>query len=322
MTPRFDLVDIAKTIQSRRRLIIGITVAAAILGVIGYLIQKKKYKSISEFIVTNPEFGDRSNLFRNIDTRSIDYFASEDDMDRVIAFAKSDMVRDRVIQNTGLYEIYKLDPKDLKDQEKMGNKYKKNFEIIRTENKNLEVSYVDNSPKVSADVTNEIVSVVEETYRNYFNSIKGDISRSIENRANEIDSNINVLTDSLAHMRDRYKIYGIVSPNRQSIVNGDVKPASADFGRGIEQIQNVEAVKDQLVIDRAKYTSLLNEFATGTKLNELSYVKVISTAMPPIKPSGLGLILTVAACTFVGFFLSVIVVLFSAYYRALISVER
>jgi len=322
MTPRFDLVDIAKTIQSRRKLIIGITVAAAILGVVGYLIQKKKYKSISEFIVTNPEFGDRSNLFRNIDTRSIDYFASEDDMDRVIAFAKSDMVRDRVIQNTGLYKIYDLNPNDLKDQEKMGNKYKKNFEIIRTENKNLEVSYVDNSPKVSADVTNEIVSVVEETYRNYFNSIKADISRSIENRAHEIDSNINVLTDSLAVLRDRYKIYGIVSPNRQSIVNGDIKAASADFGHGIEQIQNVEAVKDQLVIDRAKYTSLLNEFATGTNTNELSYVKVISTAMPPIKPSGLGLILTVVACTFVGFFLSVIVVLFSAYYRALISVER
>lgn len=322
MTPRFDLVDIAKTIQSRRKLIIGITVAAAILGVVGYLIQKKKYKSISEFIVTNPEFGDRSNLFRNIDTRSIDYFASEDDMDRVIAFAKSDMVRDRVIQNTGLYKIYELNPNDLKDQEKMGNKYKKNFEIIRTENKNLEVSYVDNSPKVSADVTNEIVNVVEETYRNYFNSIKADISRSIENRAHEIDSNINVLTDSLAVLRDRYKIYGIVSPNRQSIVNGDVKAAAPDFGRGMEQIQNVEAVKDQLVIDRAKYTSLLNEFATGTNTNELSYVKVISTAMPPIKPSGLGLILTVVACTFVGFFLSVIVVLFSAYYRALISVER
>ncbi|PZF73882.1 Wzz/FepE/Etk N-terminal domain-containing protein [Taibaiella soli] len=322
MTPRFDLVDIAKTIQIRRKLIIGITVAAAILGVVGYLVQKKKYKAIAEFLVTNPEFADRSNIFRNVDTRSIDYFASEEDIDRVMAIAKSDMVRNQVIRNTDLYKIYELDPNNVDDQEKMGGKYKKNFEIQRTENKNLEVSYIDHSPKVSADVTNEIVRVVEETYRNYFNTIKGKMIFSLQNKAHEVDSNIALLTDSLAHMRDRYKIYGIVSPNRQSIVSGDVKPTAADFGRGIEQIQNVEAMKDQFVMDRAKYASLLNEFETGTRADELSYVKVVSSATPPVKPTGLGFILSVIACTFVGFFVAVLAVLFSAYYRALISVER
>ncbi len=91
---------------------------------------------------------------------------------------------------------------------------------------------------------------------------------------------------------------------------------------GIEQIQNIESVKDQIVADRAKYISLLNEFSTGTKLNDLSFLKVISTATPPVKPTGLGLMLTVIACTIVGFFASVIIALISAYYRALVAVER
>lgn len=322
MTPRFDLVDIAQTIRNRRGFIIGITIAAAVLGGVFYLLQKKTYKASSEFIVSNPQYADRNNLFRTTEPRYVDYFASEDDIDRVMAIAKSDVVKNQVIENMHLFEAHKLNPSNIKDADKMNGIFKKNYDVSRTEYKNMEVSFVDEDPKRAADVTNEAVRIIEETYRSYYNTIKGRIYKSIEDKITEIDSSVNVLTDSLAILRDRYKIYDIISPSRQTMVSGSMKPTGADFGKGMELIQNVESVKDQLVTDRAKNISLLNEFSTGTKLNDMRFLQVISTATPPVKAAGLGLIFTVIACTVVGFFLSVIIVLLSGYYKRLVSVER
>jgi uncharacterized protein involved in exopolysaccharide biosynthesis len=322
MTPRFDLVDIAQTIRNRRRFIIGITVAAAVLGTVFYLLQKKTYKASSEFIVSNPQYADRANLFRTTEARFIDYFAGEDDIDRVIAIAKSDLVKNQVIDNMHLFEAHKLDPNKPKDAEKMSGIFKKNFDVNRTEYKNMEISYVDEDPKRAADVTNEAVRVIELTYRNYYNNLKGRIYNSIQEKIAEIDSSVNVLTDSLAHLRAQYGIYDIISPARENIVAGGMKGSGPDFGRGVELVQNVESVKDQLVIDRAKNISLLNEFSTGTKMDDMRFLQVISTAMPPVKAAGLGMILSVIACTLAGFFLSVVIALLGAYYKKLVSVER
>ncbi len=252
----------------------------------------------------------------------MDYFASEDDIDRVMAIAKSDMVRNQVIENMHLFAAYGLDSNDAKDADKMGGIWKKNFDATRTEFKNMELSFVDTNAKRAADITNETVRVVEYTYRNYYNAIKAKIYSSIEEKVKETDSTINTLTDTLAALRDHYQIYDIISPGRNNMMNAIKNNGNKDFGMGIEQIQNIESVKDQIVTDRAKYISLLNEFSTGTKLNDLSFLKVISSATPPVKHAGLGLILTVIACTVVGFFGSVIIALINAYYRALVAVER
>jgi uncharacterized protein involved in exopolysaccharide biosynthesis len=96
----------------------------------------------------------------------------------------------------------------------------------------------------------------------------------------------------------------------------------AGMGRGIEDIQSLEAVKDEYVVARSENISLLNQFSTGTGENSIPFVKVISTAQPPLKPVGLGLVLTVVAGAVLGCFLSVLVVLLRAYYKALLSVER
>ena len=90
----------------------------------------------------------------------------------------------------------------------------------------------------------------------------------------------------------------------------------------MEQIQNIEAVKDQLVIDKSKFVSLLGEFSTGNQANQLQLTQVITLAKPPVDPKGPGLMLTLIACVFLGVFFSTLYVLLSTYYRELIAVER
>ena len=64
--------------------IIIMTVAAMVLGGIFLAIRHKKFKGEARFLVNNPLYGDRSTLFRSNDTRWVDYFGGDDDVDKIM----------------------------------------------------------------------------------------------------------------------------------------------------------------------------------------------------------------------------------------------
>lgn len=316
---RFDLVDVLDTLRRQRKFVLGITIAAAIIGAIFYLAGKKKYKATSEFLIANAQYTDRNNLFRQDRAVFIQYFAPEDDIDKVMALANSENVKGTIIKNTGLAKAYGLNPDDPNDGAKLYDRFSKNFEAKRTENQNMLLSYTDPDPKIAASVTNEAVKVLSQTYSWFFTEQRINALNSIQNKINETDSAINILTDSLAAVRDRYGIYDVFTG--QQIVNG-ARGGGAGYGKALEQVRNMEATKDQLVGDRARMASVMNEFSTGNKAGDLPLIQVISPAYPPNKPAGLGLPLTVIACALAGLFFSSLWVLMVAYYRTLTAASR
>jgi uncharacterized protein involved in exopolysaccharide biosynthesis len=165
------------------------------------------------------------------------------------------------------------------------------------------------------------VKVLEQTYRSYYTTVKNGIYTSINDQKVKLDSSINALTDTLAALRDQHGIYAILSPSRKGVISGEVKGGGKGFGRAMEEIQNIESIKDQLVTDRAQYISLLHEF-DATRNNAMDYLKVITRAVPPTRPSGLGMTLTLVGAGLLSFFFSTLWVLIMAYYRKLNAVER
>ena len=290
-TPRFDLVDIAKTLQKRSKYILIVTIIAAAVGAILHFVMPKQYESTAELFVANPLYADRSNIFRNRNAEFIDYFGNEDDIDKVIAIAESEIARAMILERQNLAKVYGLDTSKLADRMKLAGKFKKDFKITRTEYQGLEMSYTDKDPVIAANVTTEAVAVTEFLYKDFYDQLKRNVCVSLQNKINETDSLIYATSDSASAM----------TVNRQQIAN---------------------ATREQLIKDRAQYVSLLNEFSTGTKASELSLLRVVSSATPSNKPKGLGLPLTVVAFAFIGFFFSVIWVLLSTYFKALTSVER
>ncbi|RYE25349.1 MAG: hypothetical protein EOP51_04380 [Sphingobacteriales bacterium] len=322
-TPRFDVIDITQTIRRHRRFILVVTLVAMALGVVFSLIRKKKYKAQTEFFLSNPLYADRNYLFRSHDMHFVDYFAGDDDIDKIIVNAESDQVKDKVIENMKLAEAYKIDMSNPEQRSKLKDVFNLNSKIKRSEYRHLILTYVDTDPKRAADVANEHVRVTEEVFRAYYNTIKGYAYTSINDKIKEMDSSIAALTDTLSGLRDQYKIYDIISPSRSTTTTATISSnGTAAFGRGVEQIQNISSVKDQLVIDRAKYISLLNEFSTGTKDNEIKFIQVSSPATPPTDQSGPGMLVTVLTCALLGLFFSILYQLLTTYYKILISVER
>lgn len=317
----FDLVDIIRTIQKNKRLILIVTFVGVAIGGTFQIIKPKKYKAEARFFVNNPLYGDRSTLFRSQETRYVDYFGGDDDVDKILALASSDTVRDRIIRNSQFDVVYKQDLSTAKGHDALMMIFKKNFNIKRTEYKDVEISYVAYDAQVAANVTNMSVKVLEETYRQYYNNIKSSIYTSINDQLVILDSSIASLTDTLAAIRDQYGIYSIISPARQNVLVSEIKGGGKGYGRAIEEIQNIESVKDQLVTDRAHYISALNEF-NATKNSAMDFIKVITRAVPPVNPAGLGMVLTLIAAGLLSFFFSSLYVLMMAYYRKLNAIER
>lgn len=320
-TPRFDLVDIVQTIRQRRRFVIVVTVIAAIMGAIFYFTGKKEYTAKAEFFITNPLLSDRNSLFGGSDAK-LDYFADEDDIDRVIALSESDTVVVDVIRKSGFDAYHKLDlnkPKELDDLKSM---YLKNLKVKRTEYTMMQIGFSDKDAEMAANVANTTVAVLEAAYRNFYNSKRRNIHSSLLRKYEQQDSIIMAMTDTLAVLRDESGIYDLISPNRNNLVSSTITGKGEGKGRYVEQIQNVEAIKDGIVMDQTRITTLLQQFSTGTNEDELRLFHLISNARAPIDHSGPGLILVILASVFLGFLFSTIYILLTTYYKVIVSTER
>lgn len=315
-TSGLTLVDVINSIRKHRSIIIIVTIVSAVAGALFYVAGPKRFEAKTEFVVRNPLYSDRNNLY-NYETKFIDYFANEDDVDRVILMANSEMVQGQVIKNLDLAKAYSIDATNRKGEHELGRRFYKNFNITRTEYKDLILSYVDTDPERAAKVANECVHVLEQAYGGFYRDMRVGMTQSIQDKIHEEDSSIDALTDSLVVLRDRYHLYDIISPSRYNLMLGSIKESGqAGLARGVETIQNYESLKDQLVSDRAKQTTIINQFETGNKEDQLPVIKVVTVAKPPVGPKGLGGMYTVLACAFVGIFFSTMLMSFADFYLA------
>ena len=300
--PSFDLIDIIRTIQKQRRFVILIVVLSVGLAGVFLVVKRKKYKAQSSFLVNNPLYSDRSNLFRTRDTRYVDYFGGDDDMDKVTALAYSDTVIDRIIRVSDFYIIYKQDINQPAGHAALMAIFKKNFNIKRTEYKDIEISYIAYDPQTAANVANMSVKVLAEIYGNYYETGKKSVYNSIKTALSQLDKSIDSLTDSLASMKSK------VAEGKDAAKIG-------------EEIQNIEPIKAQLVSDRAHYISVMNEFSASAD-STMDLLKVITRATPPINPTGAGAGIILLVAGFLGLGFSVLYILVVAYFRKLNAVIR
>jgi uncharacterized protein involved in exopolysaccharide biosynthesis len=322
-TPRFDLVEIAHTLRRRSKFILIVAVVAGVVGAAGWLIGKRKYKAMSSVLVANPLYSDRNNLYRNDKVTFVDYFGREDDIDKVLAVAKNDATRGVIVNYMQLGKTYKLDTSKEDERIELFTRFKKSFDVKRTEYQNVEISYTDPDPKLAADVTNNAVRLIDEIYTGYYNQLRLNARTSLQLRMAQTDSMISSMTDSLANMRDRHHIYGLISPSRMSTEGQQLSSSGGPgYGRAIEEIQNIEATKDQLVADRARMVSLISEFSTGTALGDQPQIQVIQPAYLPDKPEGLNLALTILVSILAGAFFATCWAMLTAYFRTLTAVSR
>lgn len=309
--PRFDLVDVAQTLNARGRLLLIAVIIAALLGGLFYVVGIKKYKAEADFIVSNPLYSDRNNLYRTRDTRFVDYFGGDDDIDRILVIGKSDTLRNAVADKLNLWEAYKLDKSKPEDRLEMKEMFEDRFKMERTEYTTGKAYYKDSDPQRAADVVNTAINVSENIFRRYYMTMKDNVANSLQNKIDEIDSLIKNNTMKLVEYDNEYRAMDRSRMNGAEGVMLNVK------------VTELSELNSQLIKDKAQYISLQNEFLTGVNESDPNrYIQVLTPATPPVKPAGIGLILTVIGAAIFGFFFMSIYILIVTYYRRLLEVKR
>jgi uncharacterized protein involved in exopolysaccharide biosynthesis len=293
-----------------------ITLVSMAIGLAVHLLRPKRYKASVEFFVKNPLYADRNYLYSS-DARMIDYFAGDEDIERMKSMIWADSVQDRIVREMRLAEAYDVDMGKPAEAKALKKTFSSRIHLYRTESKVAILSYTDKDEKRAAAVAYRTVELLEQQLRDFYNDMRRSIHATIAGRIQEEDSTINALTDSLAFLREQYGIYDIISPARYNIMLSAMKDnGRPGFARGIELVQNVESLKDQLVSDRAKHLTLAGQYATGTRMNELPITRILRVERPPFKKEGPGLATTLAGCGIAGFFFGLLYVLAACRFRS------
>lgn len=305
--PRFDLVDMIQTLRSRRKLLVIAVIVSSLLGGLFYVVGKKKYKAEADFIISNPLYADRNNLFRTRDTRFVDYFGGDDDIDRVLVIAGSDTMRNVVADKLNLWDAYKLKKEDPKDRLKMKEIFTDKFKMERTEYTTGKVYFKDTDPERAAAVVNLAIETCENIFRGYYLKMKNNIANSVAQSNLQIDSKMAGLTQEQLALSEK-PMSGM---------------SKAEMLQLMDKQTELNVLKEQLMKDKATNMSILQELLTGADTNDRSrYLQVITPATPPAKPAGIGFVLTVIGAAFFGFFFVAIYTLIVTYYRLLINTQR
>jgi uncharacterized protein involved in exopolysaccharide biosynthesis len=279
-----ELSSIGLSIKKNRRTLLFFTVCGTALGVISSFTAPPKYKAKADFILRNPLYDDRGNLY-NSGAGSMDYFANEDDLDKIILLSKSDVVVQPVIRRMDLAGTYNIDTTTKRGSLMLENKVLGQLKVFRDEYRALTLTYVDTDPTRAANVANEFVGSLESAMSGFYRDLRVSAHQTILAKITEEDSAINALTDTLALLRREYEIYDLISPSRHNImlstIKGNHKPG---FERAIEQIQNVESIKDEIVSHRANQVTLANQYATAIDKAGIPLIKVITPAKNNISP--------------------------------------
>ena len=307
----YNLLNIIRIIKKEKKKILFITISAGIIGALLHLVMPKKYEAATVFILKNPLYADRNNLYNN-ETKFLDYVANDEDISRFITMASDSGVQQKIISDMHLAAIYGYDTTGPEGRYKLKKAFQNRLKIYVNEYKNVVLNYTDSDPVRAAVIANLCTELLEHSLRGFYNGMRKNMQSSIQKRVVEEDSAIAVLTDTLTQLREQYGIYDIISPSRNNLMLSEMKEnGHAGYARGIEQVQNIESIKDELVSDRAKHISLANQYATGTEIYEMQLTHIIEKAIPPYKPKGAGIVLTTIISAFLGWCFSLIYIMAS-----------
>ena len=307
----YNLHNLFQIAHRRKRFIVLLSLGAIIICIATYFILPPKYKAETVFVLKNPLYGDRGNLYNNETT---DYFAGETEIDRLISMSESDEVKATLIRNFRLDEAYKLDTAIPKEYDKLKKLLSKRLKLYRAESKNIVLLYTDKNPDRAANLANYTVNLLEQKFRWFYNDMRSQMYNSMSEKIAEQDSTLDVLTDTLIRLREQYGIYDIISPSRNNLMLSALKDnGKKDFAKGIEVIQNIESLKDEVVNSRAKNITLMNQYTTGATMHDLPLTSVIIEATPPVRRAGTPLVVLIILSAFAGLFFGLIYVFFENY---------
>lgn len=299
-TEKLDLVDFIRFGWKRKKLIIGFAILAAVIAAVVMFFTKNTYRAYGSFFPASTAISGRVNMFREFNQEWVDLFGGENEADRVYVIGNTSTVISKLMEEHKMFEHYGVDTTDPNGKRKAYKRFAKNYTFSRSGFKHIEVSFSDEDKELGAKVVNSAMNFAEKELKEIYINSHSQMAIAIEKRVDSINQEIDILTDTLVNLRTEYGVYDLISPGRKNMLSGKMSGRGERFARAIEEIQEVEEVKDRLVIEKGKYAALSNEFRSLLHY-EIPMIHVVQWASPSGQKAGPYRTLTVLAVGMISF---------------------
>jgi len=299
----FSLLYIFEVTRKYSLYIAAVTGVSALIAIILTMpfIYKPEFKASAIMYPTNSERWDVANIFA--EEPSIYMYGTGKEVEKLENIANSEQLKLFVIDSMDLWDAYGVDPEtDEAPKYYVFRTYDGLIQTIRVAGHGLEVEAYDTDPQRAADIVNLIINRTDHLNQQMINNNKANMLRLYDDAISELNKRMGTISDSLAVVRRKYNIVRTLAQSERMIeqimiAQAELAEAQArgagvavarskvqaltessegmpvnleDFREGIDKVQNLENVLDQMAIklgntqEKAEYLRSMDELSFNT----------------------------------------------------------
>lgn len=203
MSTNKSLLDLIRTLLKWRKMIIIVTLLAAVVSVVVALTLPNYYKSTTIFYPQNLSAFDRGYLFGNESKERVQsLFGDKQDVNRVLSIANSAELIGEVIRSFNLPEHYGIDTTSGQWRFRVNKEFDENFKVIKSDLDNIELSIWDTDPQLAADIANYFVFRINQIYSGLLQDRNEKNEETVTQQLLSLEKELSAINDSLQSIRD------------------------------------------------------------------------------------------------------------------------
>ena len=145
-----------------RKVLITVSIVAAIVSAVVSLLIENKYKSSVILFPTTTNSISKALIADNFGGKDdILELGEEEQAEQMLQILHSDEIRNRIIEKYDLMKHYDIDPEDEFKFTKLFREYNSNINFRRTEFMSVEIEVLDRNPDTAALIANNIANLLD-----------------------------------------------------------------------------------------------------------------------------------------------------------------
>lgn len=201
-TSSFNLVQTTAVLQKRWKFILLVIVASAVVATVTVFMVPRYFRSGATVVSANPALADKARLFNNNVQILYSYFGTGDDLDRIYGIADMRSTYAKLVDEFSLVDYYQLKDDSLPAlKSKAVKRLRKDIDITKTEQNQLQIIAWTKNNQLSADLVNRMVAIIQETEASLWQKNYRDAQEKLNSSISSMEKEYQSLADSLSIMR-------------------------------------------------------------------------------------------------------------------------
>jgi uncharacterized protein involved in exopolysaccharide biosynthesis len=294
----FNSLNLFGFIYYKRKPLIYIGLAAAVISAIVSLMITEKYKSSVILFPSTTSSISKALLSENVVSakQNIMQFGEEEEAEQLLQILHSDEIRNKIIEKYNLMEHYKIDTSGKHKYTDLIDEFNTNIKFKRTEFMSVKVDVLDKDPVIAANIANDIAAlldtvknrILKERAMQGFYVVENEYKNLLHEMREKEDSLSKIMSLGMVDYERQSEVYA--SQYAQAVAKGDKNAIKA-----MEEKMQILwkyggaylSLKDALELDRKAlrlYKSKYDEAKVDAH-QHITSVFIVNRAVPAEKKS-------------------------------------